>query len=185
MMNALDLRMLEDIYNSLHTQRINMKEAKLAARALEAALTKEMQLVDQPDVMTKFKEVVAVAKTKGARKAVRQSIVYYRNLIDRLRARPDATARLVFQPGMTERSARQCQILLEAFYDRGLIDAKQIVPFAQAVFGKELKLNTTDPVSPEQRDQVELANLKADADLKRARETAKAKGPPAKKARKK
>jgi hypothetical protein len=115
-----------------------------------------------------------------------------------MRVATDSAARLVFQPASTDRMARQLQILLEAFWMNGLIDEKPLAPFVKAVFGPTIPLKK-DAVSPAQRDQVQLAGMKSEADLnltdkkgewdlKREREKAKFnkdKGPPKKKAKKK
>lgn len=188
MMHSVDMRMLGEIHDGLRVQKLQMREAKLAARAIEAALTKEKELYDDKKFVALFSTKLAQARTKRERRRLKHHISYYRALIDKLRVCPDAIARLVFQPGTTDHSARQCKVLLQEFYDRGLVDAAQLVPYARAVFGADLKLNTTNPVPPAQRDQLELADAKATADLKREREKIAAAaaddGPPAKKARK-
>jgi hypothetical protein len=161
--------------------------------------------------MTAYKETVARAETKPIRRQVKHSIRYYRNLLQQMESRPDATARFVFEPSTTERSARQLEVMLEGFYDRGLMDAEALNPYARGVFGPDFPKLNANPVPPAQRDQLELqgaqakneeklthikadtdeklTHIKADAYVQKAKETAKIKakekGPPAKKARKK
>jgi hypothetical protein len=198
MMGSLDMALVDQMNVQLHVQRANMREAKLAARAMEAALAREMSLVDDEQVMTKYKQAVTAGGTKQERRRLKTRIVEYRNLAEKMRVATDSAARLVFQPASTDRMARQLQILLEAFVDRGIVDEPQLQPFVDQVFGPGIKLKK-NAVSPAQRDQVQLAGMKSDADLrltdkkgewdlKREREKAKHakdKGPPKKKAKKK
>jgi hypothetical protein len=198
MMGPLDMALVDHMNAQLHAQRANMREAKLAARAMEAALAREMSLVDDEQVMSKYKQAVAAGGTKQERRRLKTRIVEYRNMAEKMRVATDSAARLVFQPASTDRMARQLQILLEAFWMNGLIDEKPLAPFVKAVFGPTIPLKK-DAVSPAQRDQVQLAGMKSEADLnltdkkgewdlKREREKAKFnkdKGPPKKKAKKK
>jgi hypothetical protein len=187
MMNSLDIELLEQIHSSLHNRRVDMREAKLAARVIEHAIAGEMQLTGashletDTQIMAKYDDSKARAGDKEDRKGVRKRIQYYRTLIDRLRVRSDAAARLVFQPGTTDRSARQLQVLLEAFFDRGLIEPAQLEPFVQPVFGAGLKLNK-EPVAPAHQDEVELTNIKVAGQKEVAAQKVKAAGPPKKKA---
>lgn len=198
-MGSLDMELLDHMNERLRVQQINMREAKLAARAMEQALAREMSLVDDEGVMKAYKATLAASRTKAERRRLKASIVYYRELAEKMRVSSGAAARLVFQPASSDRMARQLQILLEAFYMNGLIEPKVMQPFADAVFGPGIPLKK-DAVSPAQRDQVQLAQMKSDSDmqltkvkgdldLKRERVKAQLskkadKGPPKKKARK-
>jgi len=198
MMGPLDMALVDKMGSELLEQSVNRREAKLAARAMETALEKELSLVDDPVVMGKYREVVKTAGTRIERRRLKNSILYYRSLLEKMRVATNTTARLVFQPAATDRVARQLQILLEAFVDRGIIDEPQLQPFVDDVFGPGLKLKK-NAVSPAQRDQLQLASQKNDADkaltdqkgqwdLKREREKAKfakANKPPKKKAKRK
>ncbi len=149
MMNALDIQEIEAIHNNLHVQTINMREAKVAARVIETLLAREMTNgPEEKETLTKRVKVEQeTAGTKDERKRVKVKIKEYRALMEKLRTRHDAIAKIVFQPGTTKKTAQQLQILLDAFYDRGLVAPAEILKFAKPVFGEDIKIER-DPQPP-------------------------------------
>jgi hypothetical protein len=139
MMHALDMRELQNIHDHLHEVRLNMKDAKLAARALETLLAREIN-GSLAGAAEKYVQAKETAGTKEERKEVRIKIAHFRELLNRLRVRHDTLARIVFQPGTTKRTAQLLQILLTTFYPLGLVTAKTIERFAKPVFGDDFEL---------------------------------------------
>jgi hypothetical protein len=134
---TLDMQEMERAQEQYETLLHDMKRA----RNLGRELARELAGTDAPPADTKARhdEALALAGTKDARRKVRTSITRVRAILLRMQASGRGGASLVFQPGMTRDAINQLTGLL-AIFDRGLLAAKTLQPFVQAVFGAGLTL---------------------------------------------
>jgi len=149
---ALDMQALDGLINNMQHTVTMMREAKLAARALETALQEQPESSESEErnaalvALDKLKSTTSTnAGTKATRRKMRFTVRRIRELFEYLQTRPDAVARLEFQPGMTQRNARQLECLM-SFVDRGMVDAKDVQPYFNQVF-PNIKLH--DPPAPD------------------------------------
>jgi len=143
----LDLKEMQQAHTAYEAMLDDMRYAKNVGKALARELAGAPTPDKAADLTARRNEVLEIAGSKEARKKVRVSIVRVRELIERMQTHGRGCASLIFEPGTTREAMHQLTGMM-AVSELGVVSAKVLEPFVQAVFGAKVKLREPPAPSP-------------------------------------